>query len=228
MDNIREVLETLADDKYKDFHAKLVPGSNAIIGVRIPKLRALAKEIAKQNWQEYLEKAQDSTNEELMLQGMVIGYVKVDLSERFKLLDTFVPKINNWAVCDSCCATYKFMKKNQNYSWDYISKYINSDSEYQIRFALVCMLDHFINDEYVEKVIESVNSIKNKKYYVNMAQAWCISVCYVKYPEITESFLKNNNLDDFTHNKSIQKICESLRVTEEQKRRIKGMYLRQV
>ncbi len=40
-------LKEIGDKKYKEFHQNLVPGINNIIGIQIPKLRAMAKEIAK-------------------------------------------------------------------------------------------------------------------------------------------------------------------------------------
>ncbi len=151
---------------------------------------------------------------------MVAGYLKCDMETRKQLLDDFVPVINNWAVCDSCCMTYKFMKKDQEEWFSYLQNYLNSAKEYEIRFAVVILLDHFVNEAFIERVLNAMRTIKHEGYYVKMAVAWAISVCYVKFPKETEVLFTENCLDDFTHNKAIQKIRESFRVTKDAKDRL--------
>lgn len=227
---VREQLIELADEKYKEFNQSLVPGETVpMLGVRLPKLRDIAKKIAKENGREYLsfletqEKNSDIYHEELLLHGCIIGYLKCNNEERMELLDRFIPYINNWAVCDSSCMTYKFMKKETEEWFSYLMKYAESEKEYAIRFAVVCMLDHFISDEYIDRVLEVMKKIRHEAYYVKMAVAWAVSVCYVKFPEKTELLFTENCLDDFTHNKSIQKIRESYRVSKEDKERLKTL-----
>lgn len=215
------------DDEYRDFNKSLVPGETApMLGVRLPLLREMSKKIAKENGREYiqiLQKAEKEGNiyhEELLLHGTMIGYLKCNVKERKKLLDAFIPYINNWAVCDSSCMTYKFMKKDTEEWFSYLLKYANSDKEYDIRFAVVSMLDHFVTEEFIDRVLGVISRIHHDAYYVKMAAAWAVSVCYVKFPQETEVLLREGKLDDFTQNKSIQKIRESYRVSKEDKDRL--------
>lgn len=229
-ESVREMLLDSVDEKYKEFNASLIPGEeNRMLGVRMPLLRDIARKIAKENWKDYLqevkkaEQSKEAYHEELLLHGIVIGYVKCDEKERQELLDGFVPFIQNWAVCDSSCMTYKFMAKDANVWYPYVEKYLASDREYEIRFGVVCLLDHFVTEEYIDRILGWMGKIRHEGYYVKMAVAWAVSVCFVKYPEKTKEFLKGNHMDDFTHNKSIQKIRESFRVSKEDKEWVKTL-----
>lgn len=221
-EELKHKLLTLSEDSYKEFNKKLLPGIENILGVRIPIMREIAKDIAKTDFREYLKNAKDDTYEEIMIQGLVIGYAKADIDEKFRCLDEFVPKINNWGICDSCSMSYKFMKKEHIRSWQYLQKYYNSDKEFEIRFAVVCTLAHFINSEYIEMIFDKFNQISHEGYYVKMAVAWAVAECVAKFPKETLEFLKNNNLDEFTQNKAIQKARESFRVEAELKEIIKA------
>lgn len=223
-EEIRKRLFELQDEKYKKFHTSLCPGINNIIGVRAPKLKELAKQIAKENYIEYLKNPSNEYYEEIMLQGLVIGLAKnITIEEIIKYLKTFIPKVNNWAICDMCIATLKTTKKNQEIMWKFLQKYLKSNKEFEKRFAIVMFLNYYLNDEYIDKVLLELDNIKSEQYYVKMAIAWAISTAYIKQPEKTKVYLKNNNLDDFTYNKAIQKIMESLRVTKEEKEKLKKM-----
>lgn len=228
VEEVRETLRTLVDDEYRIFNKSLIPGDDTarMLGVRLPKLREIAKKIAKEQGRDYLTELEekelqgDIYHEELLLHGCIIGYLQCDMVERKELLARFVPNIKNWAVCDSSCMTYEFMKNDPEQWFVYLLKYANSDRVYDVRFAVVCLLDHFITETYIDRVLEVLKRISVDEYYVQMAVAWAVSVCYVKFPEKTEALLKENCLDDFTHNKSIQKIRESYRVPKEDKERL--------
>lgn len=228
MENLREKLFELSDSKYKEFQKALCPNTNDIIGVRMPKLRQLAKQIAKENGIEFLDTYKPEYYEEKLIYGMIIGYTKMLIDLRMKYLDKFVPIIDNWAVCDGACSTYKFTLNNQEEMWEYIQKYIHSNKEFEVRFAVVLMMEYYINDVYIDKVLDIYNNIKLNKYYVQMGVAWGISVAFVKYEEKTMKFLKskNNKLDKFTFNKSLQKIIESYRVSDETKNIIRQMKIK--
>lgn len=217
---IREKLFELKDEKYKEFHSSLCPGVNTIIGVRVPELRKYAKELSKGDWKENFKKIENYYYEEIMLQGMIIGIAIKDVEELKKYLEKFIPKIDNWAVCDVCCGGLKLTKKHMEEMWKFLQKYIKSEKEFEIRFAIVMLLEYYIKEEYIEKILEIFDNTKSDAYYVKMAVAWAISTCYIKFPEETEKYLENNNLDEFTYKKSIQKIKESFRVTKEQKQRL--------
>lgn len=233
MEQIRKQLEALADEDYRKFNEKIVPDTKNMLGVRLPKIREIAKARAKKNPVIFLEEIEAALRqekesvyyEEIMVYGLVIGYAKLSDEERMIWLDRFRKYIDNWAVCDSCCMTYKWMKGNQEFWWNYLVSCIEEGSEYSIRLAVVCMLDHYVNDDYVDRILDWCDRIcsADRPYYVKMAVAWAVSVCYVKYPEKAHAFLEKDKMDVFTHNKSIQKICESYRVTKEQKIEVKKL-----
>jgi len=220
---IREKLFELSDNQYKQFHSGLCPGTNNIIGVRVPILKNYAKEIAKQDYKAYLENARDDYYEEVMLQGIVIGFAKMNIEESQYYLTRFIPKIDNWAICDVTIATLKLTKKYKKEMWEFIQNYLKSSKEFELRFAIVMMLDYYITQDYIEQVLQILNNIKHDGYYVKMAVAWAISVAFTKFPEKTWQLIKNNKLDDFTYNKSLQKIVESYRVDDMVKQEIKQM-----
>ncbi len=215
--DIRENLFNLADEKYKEFHSGLCPNNDNIIGVRIPKLRALAKEISKGDWRKFLEENKNEYYEETMLEGFVIGYAQMNFEIRMEYLSKFIPKIDNWAVCDCSCSTFKFVRENKKEMWEFIKTYLNSSKEFELRFAIIIILDYYLTDEYINEVFSIFDRVKKEDYYVKMAIAWTLQVAYVKYKERTMKYLKNNKLDDFTYNKAIQKMIESYRISKEEK-----------
>ncbi len=221
---IKEELKSLQDKKYKEFHSKLCPGTNNIIGIRIPVLREYAKTLLKEkDFKTLINNIDDEYYEEIMLQGMLIGLVKKDFNEIKPYIENFIPKINNWAICDTFCAGLKITKKYKEEMWNLINKYVTSDQEFYIRFAVVMILDYYIEEEYIEADFKIFNNIKSDKYYVQMAVAWAISICFIKYYEKTIEYIKTANLDKFTYNKAIQKAIESYRITKEQKDILKKM-----
>ena len=225
---IREQLFQLSEESYKDFNRNIVPGEERMIGVRLPALRKLARETAKSSGREYLDEAAeamgpDSLHEEIMLYGMVLGYTKMEKEERAERLDRFVPLIRTWAICDTCVTGYKFMEKEPDYWFDYLKRYETSDKEFDLRFMIISMLSHFIDDRHIDEVLRLCGSIRNDGYYTKMGVAWTVSVCYVKYPEKTRKLLESGEMDEFTHNKSIQKIRESYRVSREEKEELKKL-----
>lgn len=220
---IHEELFALADADYQKFHQNLCPGSENILGIRLPKLRALAKEIASNDWKAFLDNAEFKYAEETMLYGFVLSIVKLSLEERLPYVHTYVKHIDNWAVCDSPVTSMKFIRKNLKAFLPVVKQYLESDQEYELRFAIIVLLSHYMNDDYIDFILETIDCIHHEGYYVKMAVAWTISVCYVKYKEKTTTFLLDNHLDNFTYNKSLQKICESLRVTKEEKAYIRAL-----
>lgn len=132
--NVKAQLLELAEPNYQQFTARLLPGISNILGVRLPVLRKIAKQIAKENWREFLRQNDEVYFEEIMLKGMVIGYIKdASVHEIMKFTETFVPKINNWSVCDSFCAGLKITKQNQQQFWPLICSYLSSEEEFEVR-----------------------------------------------------------------------------------------------
>ena len=213
-------LKALQDLQYQKFHSSLLPGVENIIGVRMPLLRKLAKEMLRRNWRSYLDVEISKPNtyyEEDIIQALLIGTSKLSWQERHAYIKEFVPKINNWAVCDLFCSTLKEAQYYQEEYWQLIVPYFNSSNAYDLRFTSVMLLNHFTSDEFAEEALNLLKAIKHEDYYVKMGVAWAISIFYIKQPQLTLKLIKQNNLDDFTHNKAIQKIRESFRVSNEDK-----------
>lgn len=210
--DVREELFKNQDFKYKEFQSKLIPNleSDNIIGVRIPQLRKIGKALKDDDflWDYYEEK---------MLHGFYIGYAKLSFEERLFLLDSFVPQIDNWAVCDCACSSLKFINKNKADFLEYLKKYMNSEKEYEIRFSIVVLMDYYIDDKYSDFAVNYFKSIKSDYYYVNMAAAWALSVAFVKYREKVMPIIENNFLTKDIHNMTISKIRDSFRVDKETK-----------
>lgn len=220
---IRQDLFSMQDLKYKEFHGSLCPDMDNIIGVRIPKLREYAKELYKCNNLKDI-KIEDKYYEELVIQGMLIGFqTKEPIEGVIKQVEEFIPKINSWAVCDTFCAGLKITKKYPTEMFKVIKEYLKSTQEYQVRFAIVMLLDYYINDQYIDQVLQILDNVKLDKYYVQMANAWAISICLIKYYNKTLDFLNTTKIDDFTYNKGIQKAIESYRITNDQKKHLRTL-----
>ncbi len=219
---IREKIFSLADEKYKEFHSGLCPNTNNIIGVRVPVLREYAKTLVKEDFEGNFLKIQNEYYEEIMLKGMMIGLQKMEINKKLKYIEEYIPLIDNWAICDVFVAGLKIKEKQEFYN--FILKYLNNNkTEFEIRFGLVSLLDYFIDKEHIEKIFEITNQIKREEYYVEMAIAWLISICYIKFPEETLKYLRSNTLSNFAYNKSIQKIIESTRVSKVEKEKLRKM-----
>lgn len=220
IEDLRKQLQDAAEPEYRDFNQSLVPGISNMLGIRMPVLRDIAKKAAKGDWKKLWKQLSCEQYEELMIKGMLIGYGKLTQPEQTDYLKAFIPSINSWAVCDCCCSTWKFMQKDPEFWFLFLKPYFQSEKEYEVRFAVVAVLDHFITEAYLPEIFQHFDAIENDAYYVQMAVAWAVSVCYVKYPQETWSYLCNDRLDAFTHNKAIQKIRESYRVSKEEKERL--------
>lgn len=219
---VRARLTELAEPAYRDFSSRLVPGCGEMLGVRLPALRKLAAELAAGDWRDFLLNAADDFFEERMLQGMVIGAAKgVPLQERFDRIAWFVPKIDNWSVCDSFCAGLTFARTEPEPVWRFLEPYAASAKPFENRFAAVMMLDWFSKrQEYVQPAFERLSAMTSPELYAQLAVAWAVSVFFVHFPEETEAYLRRCP-DDFTRRKAVQKICESRRVSPETKARLR-------
>lgn len=220
---IRKQLEELAEPDFQSFTSRLLPGVSNVMGVRLPNLRKMAKEIAKGDWKAYLDYASDESFEEIMLQGMVIGYIKQSLCEVIPYIAKFVNKIDNWSVCDSFCSGLKITKEYREEMWNFLKPYFRKSGEYEVRFGVVMLLNYYQEEEYIAPVCELFDEIKHEGYYVKMAVAWAISIYYIHFPEAMEGYLRNNKLDEFTYKKALQKICESRAVETTKKEEIRKL-----
>lgn len=216
--DIRQELFAAADPKYKAFHKKLIPDvqEDKIIGVRIPQLRELGKKLENDDfaWDYY---------EEVMLHGFYIGYKKMEYSERLSLLDGFVPGIDNWAVCDCVCASLKFIEKKRTEFLQYLKKYMDSEKEYELRFAAVILMDYYLTDDYIDFSLNWLKSVKSKYYYVQMAVAWALCTAFTKYQDKVMSVLESKTLPKDVQNRTISKIRDSFRVDRNTKEYLKTL-----
>lgn len=199
---IKEQLGFLKDDKYKKFSEKLLPGIS-IIGVRLPILRKLAKNIS-------LDELSDSSFEEIMLQGMIIGNISTFGQFKIECLK-FLPKIDNWSVCDSFVSSLHITNKHNQEMFDFLESLLNRKEVFIKRFIIVMYLRYFITDVYIDNVLKNLKKIKPDDYYVEMAYAWCLTEVYLKYKDKFFGFLTNQHiyLSDFIIKKTLSKIKES-------------------
>ena len=212
-----QYLISLQDKKYKEFHSSIVLNSKyEIIGIRVPIIRDVAKKIAKGNIEEFLEFAQDKYYEEVMIQGLVISYIK-DENIFNKYFKEYINKIDNWALCDSFCSSIKIVRKYEAKYFREATKMALNEDEFISRVGLVIILDHFITIDNLNVIFDTLNKIQSDKFYINMAEAWLLCEMYIKFPRETQEFLKKNNLKKFTQNKAISKIHDSYRVSKEEK-----------
>ena len=213
----------LAEPGYQKFTSSLIPGCDHILGVRLPAIRKLAREIAKKDFRAFMASAESTYHEEILLQAMVLGYATADVEEMLAFVSDFIPLISNWAVCDSFCCGLKFTERNRERVWDFLMPCFSSVSEFEIRFGVVMLLSYYIVDDYIDRVLTILDTLRHDGYYVKMAVAWTLSVCFVKMPDKTMACLKTSSLDNFTYNKTLQKITESFRVDKDTKALIRSM-----
>ena len=226
MKNFREELISLKDEEYKKFNAKLCPDTKKkMLGIRIPKLRNLAKSMLKEEyWKELVDNLDDEYFEEIILQGFIIAYAKCDIEEKFEYIKKFVPKIDSWAISDTFVPTLKIKEKDLAKVFKFITPYFSSKKEFEVRFAIIMLLDYYIVEEYIDKVIEILDNIRHEGYYVKMGVAWCLAEIGIKFNDKAMKYLQGeNNLDKFTFNKTLQKMRESYRIDSEQKDLLKKM-----
>ncbi|MBR1376286.1 MAG: DNA alkylation repair protein [Bacilli bacterium] len=210
------------DLKYKEFNDKIQNQSvYPTIGIRIPILRKIAREVSKNDYLDYINN-RHTYWEEYLIHGLIIGYIKIPFKDKLILLDNFIPYIYDWALVDTTVSNLKDFKNNQSDGYKYILKLINGNT-FSIRFGLVLLLDYYINDEYIDKIFDIVLNIKNDDYYVMMAKAWLLSYTYMKYKEKTIVILKDKRLSRNTVNKTISKVCDSYRVSTIDKEEIKRL-----
>ena len=226
MVNIKQELEKLSDEKYRDFNKNLCPDSDRkMLGIKIPVLRNFAKNVLKEySLDEILDNIDTEYFEEVIVRGFCIGYDKKSLKDKIKYIDDFVLLIDSWAITDSFVPSLKIKEKDLEFYFEYIQKYFKSDKEFCIRFGIISCLDYFIIDKYVDRVIEILDNISHDGYYVKMGVAWCLCEIGIKYNDKLIKYLKsNNNLDKFTYNKTIQKMIESYRIDNLQKDMLRKM-----
>lgn len=216
-EELRHLLQTKSSNKYRAFNQNVIPGARPSLGVTLPVLRTIAKEIAAREPLTFLKDNPLYYHEEALLYAFVLGYQKAPISAKFPYIDSFLPHVNDWAVCDGLVSTLKFKKNEKQEMWNFLLKHPNSLHPFSLRFVSVMYLSYFLEDEYIDHVISRIADLEGETYYSKMALAWLISVIMVKYPQKGIEVLRTINLSSWTVNKAIQKTKESFRVSEELK-----------
>lgn len=223
-------LQTLAEPEYAAFSAALVPGCTDMLGVRLPTLRKLARELATDvpAALAILPAGPDFAGcfEERMLLGMTLAAARLPDPQRQTLLEErWLPLLaakGNWSLCDSPAASCKFMAKAPDVWLPWLQALANDGREFPARFALVCLLDHFTDTPAHRRlVLEVCAAAPGPALYVRLAVAWAVSVVAAKEPPLGLAFLRQQRLDSFTQNKAIQKTCESRRLDADYKAQLR-------
>lgn len=245
---IRDKLMSMAEKDYKQFSSSLIPGVTNMLGIRLPELRKMAKQIAKADWKTTIEE-EDYYFEERMLRGMVLSYASKDMDEMLPYITAFVPLVDNWSICDSVFMGMNIFQKDRERTWEYIQCYLKSSKEFEIRVAIIIMMQHLLKCDaegkkmsrlrvvslndlsnesektglYLDRVLTAADNVDTTQYYASMADSWLIAEAFCCFPYHTYLFLKENHLDDVTHNKAIQKIVESRIPTDEVKTLLRSL-----
>ncbi len=226
IDKLKNKLESLKDEKYQKFQSKLIPNVKNIIGVRIPQLKKIAKDIYKTSTQKEINniinyREENESLELKLIQGLLIGLKKSEVSEFLNDIENFIPQIDNWAVCDCLCASLKQTKKYKNEMYEFLKKYLCSSKEYELRFGAVMLLNYYIEDTNIERTLKDLSTLNSNDYYAQMGIAWALSICYVKYYNKTHNFIKNTEIDKKILSLTIKKALESLRPSEHEKEELR-------
>ncbi|MGN0974287.1 MAG: DNA alkylation repair protein [Bacilli bacterium] len=215
-------LKSIGDEKYIDFTKKITPGEFKMLGIKIPILRKIVKEICKGNYNSFLKVNKNDYFEELLIEGFVIGNIK-NTDDFDKYVELFIKKINNWCICDTCISSFKIIKKNRDRYFYLVDKYSKSDKEFEIRASLIMLLSLYKNKDYLNQIFSIIKNIKYDYYYVNMAKAWLLCELFINFKEETLNFIRKNRLDEFTIRKFVSKCNDSYRVSIEDKKMLKEM-----
>lgn len=222
-EKIREELFRLQDTKYRDFQSKLIPTVDVsrVIGVRTPKLRAFAKrKIKEPDVNEFLTLLPHEYFDENQLHAFIISEMK-DFDHAIRATETFLPYVDNWATCDQMSP--KVFKKHRADLIVYIERWMNSKETYTARFGIGMLMEHFLDEDFEPGYLEMAAAVRSEEYYVNMMLAWYFATALAKQYEPTLPILQEKRLDEWTHNKAIQKALESYRITKEQKEYLKTL-----
>ena len=220
---IQKELFSLQDKKYMKFLSKLTPNvsEDTIIGVRIPEIRKLAKKLVKNDeYEDFLKELPHKYYDENLLHGAIISENK-DFENCIELLNSFLPFVDNWAVCDTISP--KIFKKHKKELIEKVKEWSQSDKTYTCKFGVEMLMTHFLDEDFKKEYLEMVANIHSEEYYVKMVVAWFFATALAKQWDYAVIYLENNRLDVWVHNKTIQKARESLRILEDKKGYLKGL-----
>lgn len=223
VEKIQASLWELQDTEYRDFHAKLIPtvAPEAIIGVRTPQVRKLAKKLAKDpEIGEFLAHLPHQYYDENNIHAFVVEQIK-DYKECLAQTERFLPYIDNWATCDMMSPKVFAMHKEELLAP--VRRWIASSETYTVRYGVGMLMRHYLDEDFLPEYPQLVAEIHSEEYYVNMMRAWYFATALTKQYKAIIPYFEERRLDNWTHNKAIQKACESYRVTAEQKMYLRGL-----
>lgn len=212
-------LKSFEDVKYKEFHSKLTDTKLSIIGIRVPILRKIASYILKTDVEKFFNLVGNKYYEEVFIEAIVLSCSSEEVIDKY--LVKFINKIDNWAICDSFCISLKSVNKKLGKYWIYFTNMIDLSNEFQTRVSIVMMINYYLCDNYIDRALKIVSSIKSDYYYINMAISWLLSVAIIKYPEKVIELLESKCLSKFVQNKTISKIHDSYRISIDIKELVK-------
>jgi len=218
--NIVNIMLKNADLNYKRFNENIVKGNSPILGIRIPELRKIVKNIFKNNQVNIFFKEYEGIYfEEKLIKGLIIS-TDEELFNNY--INDYLYELDSWCLVDTFCNNCKFIKNNKNKYWDFIKNLLNYQEEFIVRCGYVFILNYYLIDNYIDEVKDLLVR-KQDYYYVNMAIAWCLCEVYITYPKLVEDILNKKILDEFVQNKAIAKINDSLRVSLDDKVRLRDL-----
>ena len=210
-----EILIQLCAEKYRKSDDGTINTKYKILGVRVPYLRELAKSISSGNAISFLNNIKVNNFEKLLLYGLVA--TKLSEEEVFYYYEQFLEKVDNWCACDIVCGEINAIQKNPKKYFTYALNLAKSDKEFICRAGIIHFLKYYKKEPYVDEVLRALNRIKIDAYYVSMGEAWLLAEMYLYSPAKVLNFLVQNKLSKFAHNKAIQKMRESFRISEQDK-----------
>lgn len=213
-ETIQKDLLLMGEESYREFSAKLVPTveKETVIGIRVPILRAYAKSL--EDYETFFKNLPHRYFEENNLHAFLIERER-DFDCCIKKLEAFLPYVNNWATCDGMKP--KVLKKEPEKLLLYIQKWITSKETYIVRYAINLLMSYYLDEHFQPEYLKMVCNVQSDEYYINMMRAWYFATALAKQYEATLPYLQNHLLDEWTHNKTIQKAVESYRISDEQK-----------
>ena len=217
MSNVTEKLFEMQDLQYKAFHSKLMPTvkPDKIIGIRVPMLRKFAKEFSKTDEAEmFMKELPHSYYEEDNLHAFLIEQIN-DYEKTVEELNRFLPYVDNWATCDGLSP--KIFAKHTDKLIGQTDIWLDSKQTYTVRFAMNMLMKFYLDENFKAEYLEKVATIRSDEYYIKMMQAWYFATALAKQWDSAVLYLTENKLDNWVHNKTIQKAVESYRITLEQK-----------
>lgn len=226
-DEIRADLFEMQDLEYRDFQAKLMPdvAKENIIGVRTPQLRQYAKQLVKRpEAAEFLNDLPHRYYDENNVHAFLVEQVR-DYGECLAQIERFLPYVDNWATCDMMSP--KVFGKHTDELLSAIRAWLSSGETYTVRFGIGMLMRLYLDDKFLPEYPALVAAVSSEEYYVNMMIAWYFATALAKQYDAVLPYITEKRLPVWTHNKAIQKACESRRITPEQKEYLRGFKMKE-